>query len=255
MESDKESKPERLAKEIRDLDFKNEFYDFSGFEEATSEYLKLRVKEVEPEIHSIYTVLKNNHFTEDKPFKYNDSSNSAFFIENEENDVFCITSSNANFIFMVQETGDETTSHSQKILHIRRYWDNFDPQEHSSYANEIELGGIETAIRQASYYKENFSDNIDNNVYMERPDLQWFKDKDFDLKFKKENHMTKYNSYGDARDPGYVWSQNIIRIGDMIQDIGDAFGSRVSFYTATKHALFLEGLTFMELQNEGYMDI
>ncbi len=50
-----------------------------------------------------------------------------------------------------------------------------------------------------------YSDNRKGNEYVNRPNLKWWKERDFNVEYIEELHMTRLGGvYGDARDKGYV---------------------------------------------------
>ncbi len=140
-------------------------------------------------------------------YEYNDLDNHAEVMDAPGKKVLTITTQNRNYIFIYKREVI-ATKFEKIIFHIRRYWDDFNFEDTFSMEDDTKIreGGIKEAIKKADWFQENYSDNYDDtdSWMMGRPNLQWYKDKGFDLEFKQEQHMTKYCSYADLRDHGYI---------------------------------------------------
>jgi hypothetical protein len=161
-----------------------------------------QIKKYLPWFLEAWNILKN----QDR-YEYNDLDNHAEVIDTADKKVLTITTQNRNYIFIY--THEVIAKQYEKIiLHIRRYWDDFNFEDTYSMEDDTKIreGGIKEAIKKADWFQENYSDNYDDadSWMMGRPNLQWYKDKKFDLGFKPEHHFTKYCSYADIRDDGYI---------------------------------------------------
>lgn len=208
-----------------------------SLEWTVGEYIMRKVEANIPDVLSIYEKLKKKCRTQENPYVYNDMDNSLFYIPHKKRKVFAMTSQNFNFLVIYD--GYEKENYKDIRLHIRRYWDKFkirnkvDREESEDYKKK----GMKHAIVNADWITERYSDNVANNQYVERPDLQWFKHKNFDLEYKDKLHMTKYNSYGDCRDPGYVLTCKSITFGQKtiyIEDLKEA----IHYFSLIKNAIF-----------------
>lgn len=139
-------------------------------------------------IRFIVKTLKEYGYTEDNQYEYNDLDNHLFYIPDDEREIFCATSQNTRYIYILK--GDK--------LHIRRYWDQYPFDSGDDWRQKEEVAynekGIVHAIKMVSWLNDSYSDCLLNNQYPRRPDLQYFKNRNFDFR------------YNDCRDIGYVLS-------------------------------------------------
>jgi len=194
--------PDMLASAISHFDLSDRF-------EMAQLYLEWTVEAVvgnkllgcAPDLLKIWELLVDNNQFEDNRFEWNDMDNHLFAIRETppNKKVWCATSQNTRYMFIldVHETLGITD------IHIRRYWDaveaprdDWDIEDRDKYA---ELG-FEYAVKQADGLRTEYSDNLLENPYVDRPDLQWWKDCDYEPQ------------YGDCRDSGYVMSMNLSRL-------------------------------------------
>jgi len=181
----------------------------SLLERAVGEYVTEAVDMMRPVLEQVYTKLVQKGAIEKKPFEYSYTDKSAFYIPHEEKRVFCFKCPEDNFLFITK------TRLGKEELHVRRYWDKFNPK-----VDDLKISNVKEAIRGVSELKQ-FSDNIGSNSYVDRPDLKWFKDINFDLDNREKNRV-KYTNYGDARDKGYVlssWINGVDRALIHLEDI------------------------------------
>jgi hypothetical protein len=159
-----------------------------------------------PRLERIYELLVEHGHDESNMFNFNDLDNDLFFVKDAPTTVkvWCATSQNTRYMFIMRCSGSgEITD-----IHVRRYWnplrtaeDKWDREEREAYNEQ----GYERAVRDATWHVENFSDNLLGNNYVQRPDLQWWRDCKFDPGFK------------DCRDEGYVMSLNISRLDHRLR--------------------------------------
>ena len=145
---------------------------------------------------TIHNTLVEHKCTEDSPHDWNDGENRLFYISVDGKKVWCATSQNTRYVFIMG--WNEILGVTD--IHVRRYWDSVEPvtdkwemKDRAKYNEQ----GFELAVKNADWLKERWSDNLLDNQYVSRPDLQWWKDHDFKPQ------------YGDCRDDGYVMSMNV----------------------------------------------
>ena len=173
---------------------------------AVDIYVGARIDSLFPRIKKVEHALKTEGYSEEQ--KLDNDHTTGFYLPHALRGVFCIESQNANYIF-IRQPSSYTSKPFPDALHVRRYWNKFSVEDSYEDLEKYRADGtkgIEWAIRQADTLAELYSDNLGDEQFVVRPDLQWFKDKDFSLEYDPEKHMTKYDSYGDMRDYGYVLS-------------------------------------------------
>jgi hypothetical protein len=154
-----------------------------------------------PRLEKIYALLVEHGHDETNVYNWNDSDNDLFFISDAPDDVkvWCAASQNTRYMFIME------CNHVLGVtdIHVRRYWDPLKPatdrweqKERDKYIEK----GYELAVKNSFWNGEIWSDNLLGNRYVCRPDLQWWKDRKFDPRYK------------DCRDEGYVMSLNISRL-------------------------------------------
>ncbi len=142
------------------------------------------------DVKKIVETLKEKGFTEDNPHDFNDMDNTLFYIPHETKLIFCVTSQNTRYIYILD-------GHK---FHIRWYYAeyNFDGEEGNWRRDDDEANykkhGIREAIASAAWLNEEWSDCLPDNPYPRRLSLQALKDCDFKP------------CYGDCRDSSYVLS-------------------------------------------------
>lgn len=194
--------PEMLASAIGQFDLRGDFEMAQLYLEWTvGAFIGRKLLSCVPDMLSVWGMLSDNNQFEDNRFEWNDMDNHLFAIRDTPPGVkvWCSTSQNTRYMFIlnVHETLGLTD------IHIRRYWDAVQPAEDrweiEDRAKYAELG-FEYAIKQASWLRDEYSDNLLGNQYVDRPDLQWWADHDYKPR------------YGDCRDEGYVMSLNLTRL-------------------------------------------
>ena len=137
-----------------------------------------------------------------KQYEWNDGDNRLFYLPtgDETKKVWCSTSQNMRYMFIMNWNPELGVTQ----IHVRRYWDpikephdKWDREEREEYRKK----GYPLAVKNADWLKQYFSDNLLDNRYVDRPDLQWWKEHKYDPQ------------YGDCRDRGYVMSMRIASIG------------------------------------------
>lgn len=205
-----------------------------SLEWTVDKYVQNKVEANLPDIMFIHEKLKEHSHTEKNPYIYNDLDNKLFYFPHDSKKVFAMTSQNFNFLVIYEESG---TALKKRKLHIRRYWDRFDKNDkfRQEEDKECRKKGMNYAITRADWINENYSDNVPGNMYVDRPDLQWFKYKKFDLDFSEKLHWTKYNSYGDCRDHSYVLTYEETSFSKKSLKKVEA---TIDFFSLIRHAFF-----------------
>jgi hypothetical protein len=169
---------------------------------AIERQIAMSVERLMPDIQACHKYLLENKHFENNKFSYH--SGEAFVVKckNRKRNVLCIELQNYNLLYIMEETF--------KPVHIRQYWKRYklasDADKYEKEEAEKFKKGIEWAIREANNLSEEYADDILNNPYPDRPSLEWFRYKDFELGYQDKWHMTKYQSYGDCHDRGYILS-------------------------------------------------
>lgn len=137
-----------------------------------------------------------------RQYEWNDGDNNLFYIPtgDETKKVWCATSQNTRYMFIMNCVAELGVTQ----IHVRRYWDpikephdKWDRKEREEYHEK----GYPLAVKNADWLKQYFSDNLLGNQYVDRPDLQWWKEHKYDPQ------------YGDCRDRGYVMSMRVATLG------------------------------------------
>lgn len=177
-----------------------ELFDISDSKNAGQLYLEWLVEHYVgrkvaaniDDVKKVVEALKNGEFTKDDPYVFNDMDNTLFYIPHETKLIFCSTSQDTRYIYMLEENilGPK--------FHVRRYYAEYDALDDDDWRREKEAeyhkNGILEAITNAFWLGEEWSDCLPGNIYPVRPSLQYFKDCGF------------APQYGDCRDIGYVLS-------------------------------------------------
>ena len=165
------------------------------------------------DVKKVVETLKEKGFTEDNPHVFNDMDNTLFYIPHETKLIFCSTSQNTRYIYILD-------GHK---FHVRRYYAEYNTLDDDDWRREEEESykekGIQKAIANAFWLAEEWSDCLPGSTYPVRPSLQYFKDCDFKPQ------------YGDCRDIGYVLSYGGL-IGHPRVD------RAIFFYSEIKPAFF-----------------
>lgn len=175
------------------------------FEWVFEKLVQVKMPHLLSRLLQIYNILVERQYTEDSPHVCNDLEDYLFTLPHATFKVFAATTQNRNYIVIIDDT------HYRKDdmeFHVRRYWDEFNWEETENEEEELkERGGvIQGALEKAKWYCQHVSDYYEGCRWVDRPSLQWFKDRNFDLEFKDELHGTPLGCYGDCRDAGFVIS-------------------------------------------------
>lgn len=141
-----------------------------------------------PLIEEVYQELVKRGYSENNSLSYNDLDNCAYYLEHPTKHIFVIEAQTPRYLFIYEPGRD---------LHIRQIWDTYqapDDKWAKDEVKEYEKKGIRHAILHAEDLASRYSDNLNKNPYVSRPDLQFYKDTKFQPR------------YGDCRDPGYAIS-------------------------------------------------
>ena len=159
------------------------------------------------DILTVHDILVKHGCTdaERKQYEWNDGDNNLFYIPtgDETKKVWCATGQTMRYMFIM----DWNPELGVTQIHVRRYWDPIpEPcdkwgREEREEREEYLEKGFPLAVKNADWLREHFSDNLLDNRYIDRPDLQWWKEHKYDPQ------------YGDCRDDGYVMSMRVASIG------------------------------------------
>jgi hypothetical protein len=186
---------------------------------TVEQYVGRKVEANLDDIRALVVWLQHGGFFEDSPYEYNDGDYKLFNIPHDNLLIFCAKGQSLRYIYILE---DHKVLGSRK-LHIRQYYDEYDfdgekdkwqRREEKKYTE----GGIRTAIKKAFWLGEGWSDCIEGNSYPQRPNLKYFKDRNFDPQ------------YGDGRDIGYVLSYD-----NFVRSSAD---SAIHFFPEVKDAFF-----------------
>ena len=184
-------------------------YDVGNFgvEDAMDTYLARKIEDHIPRLETIYKHLVDNKHTEDNSWEYGIDAY-AFHIPDEKRRIFHIGRRSRNYLIFLKDSHridlvNDCLKEGTE-LHIRRIYDSYNTYYDKKGLNsDIKKGGAPKALISMDTLSE-LSDNIKGWDYVYRPDLAWYKKREFKLK------------YGDCRDPGYVLTLGGIRYSDRL---------------------------------------
>lgn len=229
-----------LAELLADYDFDDErgmnplpLY----MEWMADEYVGKKCKKLITLLRKIHDICVERGITHENYYDFNDLDNKVFYVPAQGCKVLCTTDQNTNFI-AVFDQGDLLSSPNSGKLHIRQYFDVWEPSDDDIYNKETEReyrkGGIEHAILHASTLMS-YSDAILDNKYVHRPSLAWFQSRNFRF---KDGPYEKGCGYGDVRDPGYVLS---VEYGDFYENlVGQRKADHVIHFLALVRTAFMD---------------
>jgi len=140
----------------------------------------------------IHKMCKKGKFTEKKPLVFNDLDNTVFYLPCKGRKVFSCTSQNTNVLFIVKQD-----KYHNDLL-VRYYYKDYDLNPEDGYdreeVEEYKTDGVITALKNAEWLTQRYSDCLPSNRYISRPNLQWW---------KKRKYEGLYCG-GDCRCPGHV---------------------------------------------------
>lgn len=109
---------------------------------------------------------------------WNDLDNYGFYIPHDTLKIYCITTQNYSWIIILDERG----------MRVYRYWDQIYDAEGDRLADlkkdmkrcktDEEL--INFMLDNVEWHQQYYSDRVPGNKYVNRPDLFWFKQQNFD---------------------------------------------------------------------------
>lgn len=167
---------------------------------------------------SLYDRLVDKGHTREEMFEWNDEDNRVFYIPHNEYKIICTEDQNCNFLIMFKHNPVSEVAEQIKLernpnykpkpwlgweIHVRRYWKKANIND--EFADV--LSDPVTILSRLEYYQQYYSDAYEGVHYVDRPDLDWYIDRDFkwywDFPYKERE---KGIGYGDARDKGYLFS-------------------------------------------------
>lgn len=91
---------------------------------------------------------------------------------------------------------------SRRILYVKN---NVSCADTTQFLVIKEKNSIKEKIHIRTVWDNKSTDYKKNNKYIHRPNLKWYKDREFNLEYVESLHNTALGgSYGDCRDSGYV---------------------------------------------------
>jgi len=181
-----------------------------GVEGAMDTYMARKVDGHIPRIEKLYQFLVDGKYTEDNSWEYGIDAYAFYIpakaISNDKCRVFQIGRRSRNYLIFLEEgfklpfmrqldcDDREADFKLEKCtaLHIRQIYDSYeDHYDKEGLDASAKEHGITYALTNTDMLLE-LSDNVDDFKYVRRPDLSWYKKRNFEL------------SYSDLRDEGYV---------------------------------------------------
>lgn len=201
-----------------------------GVSRVMDTYIAKKVDAYIPELQNIYEHLVKNDITGKYQWEYT-IDGYAYYIPNDKQiRLFCIGRRTRNYLVFLKDSHRiaEKGLVEGVALHIRRIYEPAQDfiDEHDS---ELQKEGAAFALTRTEGLLET-SDNVGDYPYVSRPDLEWFKQRDFEL------------NYGDARDVGYVLSYGDFR-HEVVED-------SLSYYNAIKDVFFWIDCTLNAIEEE-----
>lgn len=154
-------------------------------------------KYVIPAVEKIYSKLVELEATKNRQINFNDGDCNVWYSPNLAKKVIFHTGQNYNFLIVLDKTS----------LHVRRYYEAYELAEDTpcglkqewKLEDELEMKekGMLHAILMSGSFVEQYSDDVLDNVYVQRPSKYNFEQTNFEMR------------YGDSRDSGYVITYNI----------------------------------------------
>jgi hypothetical protein len=185
--------PKIMAKIINDYRFKDDS------DHAITLYLNwLNEKVIEDHVLAmqykmefIYEYLVNHGHGVNNREGHGNGDVYSYFVPTDNNKLKVFATENQNLQFLTI-----INSGISKEVHIRRFWESSNNKEHYALENWLDDSKItlNKVLKDADWIIDIFSDNLEGEKYIKRPDLQYF----IDAKFKPK--------YGDGRDCGCIFS-------------------------------------------------
>lgn len=150
------------------------------------------------DIDFIYDYLKKHRNTEKRKLDLEVADRYVFYIPNKKYKVLVWNLQSWNFLII------KGARFVDEEIHIRRFWNQVNKDNLGIYEWEKKKKiTIKEAIKHADWLVENLSDNVLKNKYIERPDLNMYKNTNFVIGEKKSCNGLHY---ADCRDAGYIAS-------------------------------------------------
>ena len=241
-------KAKDIAKQLTEIE-RGDPCDFLVLEWAMERHMADMIEEMIPVFLETYSLLKEGEYVNGNEFDSNDADDWSCIYLNDKWKVLTIRTQNINYIFTYQEK--EMYDDKKRIeFHCRRFYDDWnfksdwkwDKEEQEKY-KEI---GVKHALQNLRTLNQ-YSDNFDDSKFVSFPNLQWYKDKEFDLHYKEKHYMTKYQSYADCRDKAYIFSYE----NSWLKGIDAKVDKALHFFSEIKYALFFLGSVHTVLTLKG----
>lgn len=155
-------------------------FQFTDMDTGENKFIEMLMNK---HIESLYPKFKENidylenYLIENKEESFGDADLHAELLINKEDKIVIhlrdvVTCSNENEWLIIHDK-------KRKKLNVRTIWDKY------------------------------LTDNKNKNKYINKPDLKWWKERNFSTEYSEQFHMTHLSGmYGDTRDKGYVLTYN-----------------------------------------------
>jgi len=182
--------PIALARAIENFDLKDGEDDLNPnqlyLQWTIERFFYNKILEAFPVIEELYDLLVKHGLTEEKLIDYNDLDNKVFYIPTPQGSnykIFSISTQRFNFLYCFG------SSMFGKTLLLRRYWDEYEPDEYLTEEFEEADDKIRWAISQVNNFEERYSDDFPGADFVHRPSLAWWKRKGFVFKdYQDDTH-------------------------------------------------------------------
>lgn len=190
------------------------------------------MKEIRNSCTYVLDLCKKNNCLENSPFIFNDLDNKIFYLKvAKERDAIVLSDQNNDFIVIFDISDSYIRCKAFKLYDTFSFEDN---KEKENYKNIIKLADIYLG----------YSDNFDNNEYVERPNLQFFKDND--LMYSEE-----FYNFVPILDSVYSFEEDmdIIDLITHIHKHNNLKGDINEIIKSFKSTLYSEKMKFEKLYN------
>lgn len=216
--------PKFLAKLIEKFDLENKKEVGQLYLEWTiREFVESKANLIWNDIDFVYNYLIEKQYHENSKYVFNDLDNSVFYIPNKTSKIIALTSQSLRFLIIKDK--DNSPLFSESLFSgygVYRYWDsakerldekNYE-EENQEYCNK----GLLHALTNADWILEEYSDNVENNKFIHRPDLQWFKGVDFNRAEISRNVFSSHSNlftvsrgFFDKRDNNVIHYYSVVK--------------------------------------------
>lgn len=157
------------------------------------------MKEIKDKINYIVDICKKNNCTEENPLTFNDLDNDVFYLKvAKDRDAVVLSDENDSFILIVDNSDSYIRCKAFKLYNTFSFKDNTEKEDYKNI------------IKYADVYL-GYSDNFDNNEYVERPNIEFFKNNDL-------MYSDKVFNFSPILDEVYLLKEDMTKY-ELIRDI------------------------------------